>query len=251
MDKTNLAKRIKAFQAESDYRLPTRGYTILQLDGQAFHTWTKGFEKPFDARFVNAMNETAIEVMKNVSNVRFAFVQSDEINILLTDFERGNTQAYFANRIQKVVSTSAALASASLTRAFPEKSLATFDARFFAVPTKEDVADFFIWRQADAIKNSVRSVGHSHFSSRALHGKNTSDAKAMLTELGDPWEGYSEDLRQGRLIQKVKERLTTTFEHKRTGESKTISYDGFTWKNGPAPLFREEAFLEDNIPVKP
>lgn len=248
MDKETFANRMRSMQQSSDSRLPENGYSILQLDGKAFHTWTKGLDIPFDAKFVRSMDEVAALLAQKISNVKFAYVQSDEISLLLTDFENEGTQPHYANRIQKVVSTSAGLASAYMTRAFPEKPFAVFDARFFSAPDKELVKDWFVWRQADGIKNSVRAVGYARFTSKELEHKNTKDVREMLAEAGDPWEAYDAGLQRGRVITRVSEPKTVTYTHKKTNEPHTGVFDSFSWKASASDEFRETDWLDNAIP---
>lgn len=251
MDKSGLAKRAKEYQAVYDFRLPLKTYAILQLDGKAFHTFTRGMERPFDERFMNAMNQTAVAVLKEISNANFAYVQSDEINILVTDFAKEETEAYFANRINKVVSTAASVASVTMSKLYPEKEMVTFDARFFAVPTKHAVWEFFLWRQVDAIKNSIQLVAQSTFTKRELFKQKSEQLKQMLTKAGISWENFSTDKQQGRLIQKQTFRKQVTFQHKKTKNYETVEVIATRWEVEAASLFKDNNFLKNIIPDKP
>ena len=152
MDKTRLAEQSKLYQGLTDYRLPKHGFNILQLDGNAFHTYTKGMERPFDTRFVDTMNRTAIAVVESLPTAIFAYVQSDEINIMTYIPEENEKHSgHFNNRIQKIVSLSAAKASVTMSALYPEKQPALFDARFFNVPTRNEAVEHFIWRQRDCV----------------------------------------------------------------------------------------------------
>lgn len=248
MDKSGLAARAKQYQKEYDYRLPKKSYTILQLDGRAFHTFTKGMEEPFDDRLIESMNAVAIAVLTEVSNAKFAYVQSDEINILVTDFDTETTQAYFSNRIQKVTSISSSVASATMSRLYPEKNLALFDARFFAVPDKHAAEEFFLWRQVDAIKNSIQSVGQSVFTEKELFQKKGTDIKEMLKEAGIPWEAFSLEKRQGRIVKKEEQEAVISYVHKRTLKTHTVNAITSSWVASEAPSFSETNFLEELIP---
>ena len=252
MDKTSLAKRAKEYQGTYDHRLPVKSYTILQLDGRAFHTYTKGLKRPFDEEFIDKMNQVAVAVLSEVTNAKFAYVQSDEINILLTDFEQEGTQPYFANRINKVVSVASGVASATMSRLYPDKNLAIFDARFFAVPDKNAAWEYFLWRQVDAIKNSVRSVANNTFSHKTLTGVNTTDAKLMLEEQGIVWDEFPADQKFGRLIQKETYAKPVEFYDPRIKEVVCKVVDGTRWATKPAVVFSEDKeFLNSIIPDKP
>jgi tRNA(His) 5'-end guanylyltransferase len=248
MDQRSFADRMREMQMSSSTVLPARSYTILQLDGKAFHTWTKGLETPFDVKFINGMNKVTEILASKISGVKFAYVQSDEISLLLTDFDTPETQPFYGNRVQKIVSTSAGLASAILSREFPDKDFAVFDARLFTAPDKEAVIDWFNWRQADAMKNSVRAVAHARFSHKQLNQKNTLDVREMLREFGDPWEDYSDGERNGRLIVKRSFEDSRTFFHKKEGREKTVHFTATRWVSEDAPVFRETQVLQELTP---
>lgn len=113
MDKSDLGNRMKnSYEKRTKNFLPRRTYTIIRLDGKAFHTYTKGLKRPFDMGFINDMNETAKYLCENIQGCKFAYVQSDEISLLLTDFDKITTDAWYDGNIQKIVSVSASLATA-------------------------------------------------------------------------------------------------------------------------------------------
>lgn len=253
-DKTVLGNKMKRYQAVTDVALPKDGYNILQLDGNAFHTYTKGFQKPFDERFVAAMNQTAIFLMENTPTAKFAYVQSDEINILLYADQNKTRpeEPYFNNRVEKVVSISAAKASVTMSFLFPEKNPAFFDARFFNLPDKQTVAEHFIWRQRDCVKNSINTVAQAVFGRKNLFGKNTHKLREMLATNGTPWEDYADEYKTGRLIIKVPYTREVTYIHKGTGREETVSATGYKWAAVPAPKFDENKNrpLENLIPTR-
>lgn len=246
MDKSKLAAKSKHFQSLTDISLPLDGYNILQLDGNAFHTFTKGFERPFDNRFIEAMNATALAIVENTPGARFAFVQSDEISVLLKTVK--DEEPFFRNRLEKVVSLSAAKASVTMSRLYPEKDAALFDARFFPVPDKQTVAEHFIWRQRDCTKNSIMAVGQSVFSHKKLQNKNTLEIREMLKEHGTPWEEFPVDRKHGRIVHKVAHNREVTFVHKRTKETQTVWAEGTKWVALPAERFEESRLLDTLIP---
>lgn len=238
---------MRTMQQSSDIRLPEKSYIILQLDGKAFHTWTKGLALPFDESFVEAMNNVAMALVSNISNVKFAYVQSDEISLVMTDLGSDKTQTYHGNRVQKIVSTSAGLASAVMTRCFPNKNYAIFDARMFVAPSMEAVNDWFTWRQADAVKNSVRAVGYSQFSAKQLMHKNTQVVKQMLQDCGIPWELYDLGLRQGRIVTRHEVEKTVTFTHRKTKIVETKTFMTQEWFAEAAPIFNETSFVASQL----
>lgn len=248
MDKTTLGSMLKEYQAVSDIQLDFDGYNILQLDGNAFHTFTRGFERPFDDRFVEAMNQVAVEVIKTIPSARMAFVQSDEISILIKKV-MDREEAYFNHRVQKIVSLAAGRASAIMSRLYPEKNVAVFDGRYFTLPDRDTAQKHFIWRQRDCTKNSIMSVGQAFFSHKQLQNKNTLEVREMLKEAGHAWEDYATQYRHGRVVRRVPQTgRVVSFVHKKTGKKHTIQVDSNDWTALPAERFEESGLLEELVP---
>ena len=204
MSKDTLGDRMKGYEVTTRTFLPRRSYTIIRVDGRAFHTYTRGMERPFDIGLIEDMNATAAYLCKNIMGAKFAYVQSDEISILLTDFEDIGTQAWFENNVQKMVSVAASMATAKFNQLrllrgcsiplvdtngneykalhqseIENFKLAEFDARVFQIPQKVEVENYMIFRQQDATRNSISSVAQSMYSHKELHGV-SSDAKQEL-----------------------------------------------------------------------
>lgn len=190
-------------------QLPGRLPVLLRIDGKAFHTYTKGCKRPFDERLVEVMDETAQYLCKNIMNSRLAYVQSDEISILLVNYETNDTQSWFDNNIQKMVSISSAMASAYFTtqsaKIFGQPKLAMFDSRAFILP-KEDVNNYFLWRQNDATRNSVQMLARSLYSHKELNGLNNSQLQELTFKKGQNWNNLPTSQKRGRCI--VKELYT-------------------------------------------
>jgi hypothetical protein len=164
--KDTLGDRMKEYyENRTKTYLPRRTYTLIRIDGKAFHTYTKGLNRPFDDQLMDDMDETAIYLCKNIQGAKLAFVQSDEISILLTDFDKLQTSAWFDGNIQKITSVSSSLATAKFNELRPNK-LALFDSRVFTIPSKVEVENYFIWRQQDTVRNSISSVAQSLYSSK-------------------------------------------------------------------------------------
>jgi len=198
--KDSLGDRMKTYYEDvTKVFLPRRTYTIIRIDGKAFHTYTKGIERPFDIQFVSDMDETACFLCKNIQGAKFAFVQSDEISILLTDFDTLTTGAWFDGNIQKIVSVSASMATAKFNELRPGK-IAMFDSRVFTIPNSTEVENYFIWRQQDTVRNSISSVAQYLYSHKELNGKNTNEMQEMCFQKGINWNDYDPKLRRGRLI---------------------------------------------------
>lgn len=203
-----LGSRMKKYEWAYRFYLPTRSYVMIRVDGKAFHTYTKGLKKPYDEIFMQDMNDTAIYLCKNIMGAKFAFVQSDEISILITDFEKLETESWFNSNLQKMCSISASMA----TRAFNEKRFystyqkskmkwAEFDSRVFILPSKTEVINYFIWRQQDTTKNAIQSAARTFFSDKQLFGKNGDQMQEMLfTEKQINFNNYPDKFKRGRII---------------------------------------------------
>jgi len=183
----NLGNRIKTYY-EDRYRiyLTRRTPVIIRLDGKAFHTLTRKFEKPFCIKFIDSMTETAITLCKNIQNVQCAYVQSDEISLFLKDYSELTTEAWFDYNVQKMASVSAAIATSVFKDSMNIKNLVSFDSRVFNIP-KEEVCNYFIWRQKDWVRNSVNMLAQSNFSHKELQGKSISKVHDMLHTKNINW----------------------------------------------------------------
>ena len=167
-----LGNRMKSnYEDVTRYYLSRRTPVIIRLDGKAFHTFTKGFNKPFDSILVEAMQYTTEQLCKNVQGCVFGYCQSDEISLLLVDYKKLNSDAWFDYNIQKCSSIVASLA-----------------------------ANYFIWRQNDCIRNAINSIGQYYFSHKDLQHKNVSQIKEMLVNNGVNEEDYSGFCRFGSSI---------------------------------------------------
>lgn len=191
--KNELGSRMKE-NYENAYRikLTRRTPVIIRLDGKAFHTLTRGCDKPFDENFNKAMFMTMKTLCEEIQGVKCAYTQSDEISLLLTDFDTIRTGAWFDYNLQKIVSVSASIASLAFSDAFMKKGI--FDSRAFNIP-KDEVKNYFIWRQLDWIRNSVSMLAQAHYSHRELLNKNQADMHEMLhwkeinwADLADHWK---------------------------------------------------------------
>lgn len=182
---------------------------IIRLDGRAFHTLTRGLKRPYDELFHKAMNETMKCLCKNIQGCKIGYTQSDEITLLLTDFDTITTDAWFDFSVQKMCSISASMATLAFNKYFQEFSEevirqinsssickekdakyemtlkkirecgAMFDARCFNIPETE-IVNCFIWRQQDATRNAIQMLAQTYFSQKTLDGKSVSDLHDML-----------------------------------------------------------------------
>jgi len=188
----SLGDRMKTY--ESKLFLTRRMPVIVRIDGRAFHTYTKRANKPFDNDLIDCMVESAISVANDMQGFKVGYIQSDEASFLLTDYDHIETEAWFANNLQKIVSVSASTMTANFnSNAFSSPSLffrmgglATFDSRAFVIPVS-DVTNYFLWRAKDWERNSLQMYARSMFSSKQLHGKNREDMFEMLKAIGKDW----------------------------------------------------------------
>lgn len=220
--KDSLGDRMKTYyENRTRNMLPRRTYTIIRIDGKAFHSYCRGLNKPFDLPFIEDMDETAKYLCKNIQGAKFAFVQSDEISILLTDFDNLKTNAWFDGNVQKMCSVSASLATRKFNQLrvlrFLNNKLknnitielldeisklkqAEFDSRVFTIPSKYEVYNYFIWRQQDTVRNSISSLAQSLYSHSELNGKNTDIMQELCFKKGVNWNEYDPKLKRGRFI---------------------------------------------------
>lgn len=206
----NFGDRMKGYENAYRFNLPKRMPVVIRIDGKAFHTYTRGMEKPFDLDLTYAMWETSKYLCENVMGCKLAYHQSDEISLLLTNYDKLTTESWFDNNLQKIVSIAASLATAKfndIMRAkYPNKQLALFDARAWVLP-QDEVCNYFLWRQQDATKNSISMVAQAHFSSKQLHKKNGSDKQDMLMlEKGVNWNDLEVWKKRGVCV--IKEQYT-------------------------------------------
>ena len=249
MDTSDLANRMKEYEKRNQYYLQKRTPVAIRVDGRSFHTFTKGFERPFDDILIKSMQETAKYMCENIQGAKIAYVQSDEITIILTDYDTLNTDCWFNYRTDKLCSISASMATMAFNKYFTknvedfsksrdvvgysgqyfgdyedaiiqlaiyEKAVekgAMFDARVFNIP-KEEVANLIYWRQLDAARNSIQMVGQAYFSHSELHGKNQNDIQEMLWAThGINWNNYPTHLKRGSCCIKVGQKTTCAEEH--------------------------------------
>lgn len=228
MDNSDLAKRMKEYESIPKTKLIRRMPVIIRIDGRAFHTFTKGFKRPFDEVLIKSMQDTMKYLCENIQNCVLGYHQSDEITLLLVDYKELNTSPWFDNKVQKICSITASMATMVFNKNFFTNSMeylkvlpletdqekeyyrlmcgvyskaddkgAMFDARCFNIP-KEEVTNNIYWRQLDATRNSIQMVGQAYFSHRELQNKNCNDIQNMLfTQRGINWNDFATYLKRG------------------------------------------------------
>ena len=204
-----LGTRMKEYESRNQYYLQRRTPVAIRIDGRAFHSFTKGLNRPFDNVFQISMIQTMETLCGEVQNCIFGYTQSDEITLILKDYNQLNTSAWFDYRTDKLCSISASLATYYFNKYFKENAQhildvnvnsdyaitlskclnkpAIFDARCFNIP-KEEVVNLVYWRQLDAIRNSILSCGQAEFSHKDLMNKSCKEVKIMLEDIGKSWD---------------------------------------------------------------
>jgi tRNA(His) 5'-end guanylyltransferase len=199
---------------------------IIRLDGKAFHTFTKGFDKPYDMILHDAMNQTMKYLCENIQGCKLGYTQSDEITLLLTDYDTLDTDAWFDYSVQKMCSVAASMATLKFNQVINEYFWrnqnilsnpfrcteqhenctavlknklfkAMFDSRCFNIP-KEEVTNCFIWRQQDATRNAIQMLGQCNFPHKELQGKSCNDIQDMLmTQKGINFNDMPTEFKRG------------------------------------------------------
>lgn len=205
---TSLGDRMKAYELISRQTLMRGVPKVIRLDGKAFHTFTKQFEQPFDRIIMDAMVNGAISVMKEMGGIaRFAYIQSDECSIVINDMISENSQPWYDNQVQKMVSVSAAVMSVNFCEAVsvgkPERRYAYFDSRVFALPSEMEMTNNIIWRQQDATRNSISQWARSMLSHKELQGKSGPDMQDMMQAKGFNWNNAPSWTKRGVVVYKV------------------------------------------------
>lgn len=201
----NLGDRMKLYESQFDNKLLPLLPLMARLDGQCFHSFTKGLEKPFDINLSNLMIATA-EFLLLKNHALVAYTQSDEITLLF--YKEENLDSYFANRICKLSSILASQASAffniNLSNYLPNKSnlLPIFDCRVWNVPNKIEAVNNLLWRELDATRNSITSAAQSVYSHKELQNKSSSDKHEMLWQKGINWNDYPNFFKRGIYLRK-------------------------------------------------
>lgn len=279
----DLGTRMKTFYENiPKTRLMRRVPVAIRLDGKAFHTFTRGFQKPFDFVLMGTMQQTMKYLCENIQGCVFGYTQSDEITLILVDYQKFTSDAWFDYEVQKLTSVSASMATMAFNKYFSENVAkynlmhdplvkrrenlldnyisavekgALFDARCFNIP-KEEVTNLIYWRQLDATRNSIQMVGQAHFSHDELQDKTCNMIQDMLmTKYGINWNDFTIPCKRGTACIKVATRVTTNIkkEPQPFGEDKvttTIIEERPIWaidENMPILKGEDRKYVDDLI----
>lgn len=262
----SLGNRMKTYESVSKTYLTRRIPAIIRIDGKAFHTFTRGMKKPFDCLLMSVMQLTMKALCEEVQGCVLGYTQSDEITLVLTDYETITTDAWFGYCVQKMASIAASIATIRFNAFFAqevsgriedypdddkmdasewnylmkmyEKNFhALFDARAFSIP-KDEVCNCLIWRQQDATRNSIEAVGQANFSQRQLNGKSCNEIQDMLfKEKGINWNDFPVDCKRGACCVKVLQREEIADPH-HTGETVVVERRRWVIDKEP-PIFTQ------------
>lgn len=181
-----LGDRIKRYEAVNRYVATVRTPLMIRVDGRAFHTFTRGMDRPFDQRLTNAIVGAAKATAIEMQGFKVGYVQSDEATFCITDYDKLDSQGWFGYELPKIISISAALMTAHFNRLLPTEKTPVFDSRAFSIPA-HDVTNAFLWRVKDWEKNSLQMYARTFFSQEQLHGKNRQAMHDMLHGVGKNW----------------------------------------------------------------
>jgi len=218
--KNSLTSRMKEnYELRCRHWLPRRSYVLIRVDGRSFHTWTKGLNKPYDVEMMKCMDTVAFKLFEEIPGAKFGYVQSDEVSLLITDFDKIGTEAWFDNCQNKLESVSASIATMAFNREvirYARANLemditklgskapdATFDSRAWTIPDYVEVENYFIDRQKDAIRNSVTMLANYYASHKSLLKKKVSDRHEVIRAAGDDWEKHPLRFRRGAAVYRV------------------------------------------------
>lgn len=181
--------------------------TFARLDGKCFSKWTKDLEKPYDERFCRLMEKLTAILLKE-TNANMAYTQSDEITLVWysTDYK---SQIFFDGKIQKMNSVLASMCTAHfniLANSYFEepRKIALFDCRVWQVPTLQEAVHVFLWRELDAVRNSIQSLARTYYSHKQCNKKSSSQLQDMIHEKNDNWNNYPSYFKRGTYVQRKK-----------------------------------------------
>lgn len=263
-----LKEKCERLRSATDYKLNKNTYTMVMIDGKNFSKLIKNhYKKPFDDIFINIMNEVAIYVCKNIQNCKFAYVQSDEITFVLTDFEAKEIGAYYDYRLCKILSLIPSFATAKFNqmailnlletqddivtarKMVEDIRLAHFDCKAWNVDSFNDAYAHLLWRQIDCVRNSKQMAAQTYLPYKEIVNKNSDEQIKMLLEKTNiDWHNYTDDKKYGRFIYREEIEIPLSND----SENSCIRHKWMT--HNAFPLFKKDSKEKLNnmniIPVR-
>lgn len=266
----DLGVRMKTFYEQiPKTKLMRRCPVAIRIDGRAFHTFARGFQKPFDEVLIKSMQETMKYLCENIQGCVLGYTQSDEITLILVDYKKLTSSAWFDYEVQKICSIAASMATMVFNESFSKiysklyrdkiehrenvdelvktyafkAGKAMFDCRCFNIP-KEEVTNLIYWRQLDASRNSIQMVGQANFSHKELQNKSCNDIQDMLmTQKGINWNDLPTYQKRGSCC--IKE------EYAVNDNGEGVEVDCVTDVDEPVEsvAFRSRWIIDTNIPI--
>jgi len=238
-----MGDRLKMFEGIEAGRILIPNLPIcVRVDGRAFHTFTRGMNRPYDERMSKAMIETMKYLVKK-TDACIGYVQSDEISLVLSDVK----EPLFGGRVQKLTSIIAAMATAKFNdeihESFPDKPLAEFDCRVWNVPNRTEAANTILWREFDATKNSISMAARSVYSDNQLLNKNSSEKQEMLWQKGINWDKYPVFFKRGTYARRV------VIERKLTPDELKDLPEHHEARKNPDMVFTRSEIKEIEMPI--
>lgn len=241
MNSESLGERMKQYESVTDIEMTRRMPVVIRVDGRAFHSFSRGLDT-FDDDLIETMSHTAQELCKDIHGSAFAFVQSDEISVLVTPYTSLNFEPYFGNRVQKITSVSASVATRAFNSEWEGEESAEFDCRVFPLP-RHEVVNYFIWRQLDWERNSIHMLGRKYFSHNEMHGLSNDEVQEKLWQEEDVnWANLENHLKNGVSLYQKEETVPPGELHPKQDEEVTRSY---WYIDRETPVFTENRdFIE-------
>ena len=242
----NLKDKCNYYRDLVDYRLMPNSYIMVMIDGKNFSKLVKNkFEKPFDDWFISTMDKTATHLCKEIQNCVCAFVQSDEISLIIKD--NTLTSSPFDGRLCKLQSVIPSIATSFFNKEIIKRNLIAgmkideitnmpdycFDCKAWAVPSVNDAMAWVLYRQIDCIRNSKQQFAQTYVPHKTLLNKDTDEQVSLcLEQTGNDWNAIENNKKYGRLFYKVVVNKTTP---------DGIEYTRYEW------IAKSEQLTDDNV----
>jgi len=204
----SLGDRMKTYEELWDNRLLPLAPVCARIDGRAFHTWTKGLTEPYDDDLRNAFMDVAGRMIEE-TGARVAHTFSDEINLVFVQ-ESWKSQIFFDGRHQKLCSVLASMVTGHFMQWIPAimdgktvVKIPAFDCRVWSVPDLDEAANYILWRERDAERNSIQMLAQSCYKHADLQGKSNDDLQEMCWQKGLNWNDVPVMHKRGAILRKI------------------------------------------------